>query len=520
MLTSLVRGSIRHRVVVLGLAAALVVVGANTLGRAPLDVFPEFAPPQVSIQTEAPGLSPEQVELQVTKPIEGAINGVQGIAAVRSQSIQGLSVVTAILGERVDIHLARQALAERLGEVAVRLPSTVEPPVLTPLTSSSSTVLVIGITSDSVAPMEQRTFVDWVLRPRLLAVPGVSKVAVFGGEVRQLQIQLDPERLRIHGVGIAEATEAARRSTGVRGGGVLDQSSQRLTVRAEGQVGSPEDLALTVVRESEGRVLRLGDLGRVVHASAPRFGEGGVNGARGLVIVVSGQLGSNTKVVAARVEAALARLRPTIEAAGLELHPSLFRPSEFIDLALRNITTSLLLGAVLAEQFKLSGVLVGPAMGFGAGALISALAYELIPDARVNDIWIWVAFAVGALLYYGLDTLVERHLATAGLSIVLGALLDGIPESIVLGLGIAVGGSVSIGFLVAVFVSNVPESLSATVDLRKSHTAGWIYRLWIAIVWYPGCPARSASSPRRASTRPRTSSAAKEAPCSSTIRTS
>lgn len=148
--------------------------------------------------------------------------------------------------------------------------------------------------------------------------------------------------------------------------------------------------------------------------------------------------------------------------------------------------SSLLLGAILAEQFKVSGVLVGPAMGFGAGALISALAYELIPDARVSDIWIWLAFAVGALLYYGLDALIERRLATAGLSIVLGALLDGIPESIVLGLGIAVGGSVSIGFLVAVFVSNVPESLSATVDLRDSRTAGWVYRLWIAIVLVSG----------------------------------
>ncbi|MGH7580810.1 MAG: efflux RND transporter permease subunit, partial [Gemmatimonadales bacterium] len=319
MLTSLVRGAIRHRVVVLGLAAALVVVGANTLGRAPLDVFPEFAPPQVSIQTEAPGLSPEQVELQVTKPIEDAINGVLGIAAVRSHSIQGLSVVTAVLSERVDIHRARQALAERLGEVAVRLPATVEPPVLTPLTSSSSTVLVVGITSDSVSPMGQRTFVDWVLRPRLLAVPGVSKVAVFGGEVRQVQVQLDPQRLRTHGIGVAEAAEAARRSTGVRGGGVIDQPNQRLTVRAEGQVTDPEDLAATVVRERDGTVLRLGDLGRVTHASETRFGEGGVNGVRGLVIVVSGQLGSNTKVVAGRVEAVLARLAPTIKAAGLEL---------------------------------------------------------------------------------------------------------------------------------------------------------------------------------------------------------
>ena len=404
MLNGLVRGSIRHRVVVLGLAASLVVVGAGTLGRAPLDVFPEFAPPQVSIQTEAPGLSPEQVELQVTKPIEDAINGVQGIAAVRSQSIQGLSVVTAVLGEHVDIHQARQALAERLGEVAIRLPGTVEPPVLTPLTSSSSTVLVVGITSDSLGPMEQRSFVDWVLRPRLLAVPGVSKVAVFGGEVRQLQVQLDPERLRLHGIGIAEVSDAAARSTGVRGGGVLDQPNQRITVRAEGQSSSPEDLGATVVRERDGTVLRLQDLGRVVYAPETRFGEGGVNGERGLVVVVSGQLGANTKVVAARVEAALERLEPTIAAAGLTLHPSLFRPSEFIDLALRNITTSLVLGAVLVAI-----VLVL----FLADARAAAISLTAIPLSLLA--------AILALDYLGLGI---NTLTLGGLAIALGEVVD------------------------------------------------------------------------------------------------
>jgi Cu/Ag efflux pump CusA len=145
MLTSLVRQSIRHRGVVIGLALALVVYGAGVVANARLDVFPEFAPPQVSIQTEAPGLSPEQVEVLVTKPLEDAINGVEGIAAVRSQSIQGLSVITAVLAEHQDIYRARQALAERMVEATGRLPATVEPPVLTPLTSSSSTVLVIGV---------------------------------------------------------------------------------------------------------------------------------------------------------------------------------------------------------------------------------------------------------------------------------------------------------------------------------------------------------------------------------------
>ena len=404
MLTGLVRSAIRHRGVVLGLAAALVVVGADTLNRAPLDVFPEFAPPQVSIQTEAPGLSPEQVELQVTKPIEDAINGVQGIAAVRSQSIQGLSVVTAVLAERVDIHQARQALAERLAEAAVRLPATVEPPVLTPLTSSSSTVLVVGITSASVLPMAQRSFADWVLKPRLLAVPGVSKVAVFGGEVRQLQVQLDPERLRLHGVGIAEITEATRRSSGLRGGGVIDQPSQRLTVRSEGQASTPADIAATVVREREGLVLRLGDLGRVTEAPETRFGEGGVNGERGLVIVVSGQLGVNTKVVAARVEATLARLRPTIESAGLELHPALFRPSEFIDLALRNITTSLLLGAVLVAVVLLL---------FLADARAAAISLTAIPLSLLA--------AILALEYLGFGI---NTLTLGGLAIALGEVVD------------------------------------------------------------------------------------------------
>jgi CzcA family heavy metal efflux pump len=404
MLNSLVRGSLRHRAVVLGLAATLVVVGANTLNRAPLDVFPEFAPPQVSIQTEAPGLSPEQVELQVTKPIEDAINGVQGIAAVRSQSIQGLSVVTAVLGERVDIHRARQALAERLGEVAVRLPETVEPPVLTPLTSSSSTVLVVGITSDSVSLMDQRTFADWVLRPRLLAVPGVSKVAIFGGEVRQVQVQLDPDRLRTHGIGVADALEAARRSTGARGGGVIDQANQRLTVRTEGQVTAPEDLAATVVHEREGVVLRLGDLGRVVHAPETRFGEGGVNGTRGLVIVISGQLGANTKVVAGRVEAVLTALGPTIAAAGLTLHPGLFRPSEFIDLALRNITTSLLLGAALVTV-----VLVL----FLANLRAAAISLTAIPLSLLA--------AILALEYLGFGI---NTLTLGGLAIALGEVVD------------------------------------------------------------------------------------------------
>ncbi len=409
MLTALVRQSIRHPGVVIGLAAALVIYGAGVVANARLDVFPEFAPPQVSIQTEAPGFSPEQVEVLVTKPIEDAINGVEGIAAVRSQSIQGLSVITAVLAEHQDIYRARQAIAERLVEAGGRLPATVEAPVLTPLTSSSSTVLVVGVTSSTRSLMDQRTFVDWVMRPRLLATPGVSKVAVFGGEVRQLQVQLDPDRLRLYGIGVDEVTEAARQATGVRGGGVLDGPNQRLTVTAEGQAPTAAQLGQTVVRERAGAVLRLADLGRVAEAPATRFGEGGVDGRRGLVVVVSAQLGANTKVVAERAESALAKLEPTMRAEGLTLRGDIFRPSEFIDLALRNILTSLLLGAVLVAVVLLvflsdlraaaisltaiplsllAGLIVLDRLGFGIntltlGGLAIALG-EVVDDAIID----------------------------------------------------------------------------------------------------------------------------------------
>ena len=261
MLAALVRFSVRRPGIVLGVALALLIYGLDTLSRATLDVFPEFAPPQVSIQTEAPGFSPEQVEILVTKPLEDAINGVAGIALVRSQSIQGLSVITAILADGVDLYRARQMLAERLGEVSGRLPAAIEPPILAPLTSSSSTVLMIGITSKTRSRMDQRTFVDWTLRPRLLATPGVAKVAVFGGDVRQLQIQVNPERLRTYGIGMQDVLEAARSATGVRGAGVMDDANQRIIVRTEGQLLDPAALARSVVKEQGGAILRLGDLG-------------------------------------------------------------------------------------------------------------------------------------------------------------------------------------------------------------------------------------------------------------------
>src|SRR3954464_4208684 len=247
MLRALVAFSLKFRGVVLTLACVLLAYGFYVTINARLDVFPNFVQPQVAIQTECPGLSPEQVELLVTTPIETMINGLGEMESLRSESIEGLSVITAVFKENSDVFRARQTLGEKLAEMAGVLPATVKTPRMTPLTSSTMDLLKIGLISDKLTPMELRTFADWTLKPRLLAVPGVAKCSTFGGEVRQLQIQVLPDRLVAYGLAISDVIAAARLATGVMGAGYVETENQRVVVQTEGQSLSPEALANVVV---------------------------------------------------------------------------------------------------------------------------------------------------------------------------------------------------------------------------------------------------------------------------------
>src|SRR5437588_8658156 len=217
MLQALVNFSLKFRGVVVALACLLLGYGFYIAKNAKLDVFPNFVPPQVVVQTEAPGLSPEQVEVLVTRPIENTINGLGNMASLRSESIPGLSVITAVFKEGTDIFIARQSLAEKLSETAGELPAGVKAPVMSPLTSATMDLLKIGLVSEKLSPMELRTLADWTLRPRLLAVPGVARSIVFGGEVRQLQVQVNSERLIAFDLTLKEVLDTARGATGVRG---------------------------------------------------------------------------------------------------------------------------------------------------------------------------------------------------------------------------------------------------------------------------------------------------------------
>ncbi|ODT89990.1 MAG: acriflavin resistance protein [Rhodanobacter sp. SCN 67-45] len=347
VLAAIVGFSLRFRGVVIALACLLLAYGVFALTNSQYDVFPEFAPPQVSIQAEAPGLAPEQVELLVSQPIENAINGLPGLAALRSQSIQGLAVITATFDPRSDIYRDRQNLAERLGAVASQLPQGVAPPTLSPLTSSTSVVLAIGMTSRQRSLMELRTLADWTLKPALLAVPGVAKVAVFGGQVRELQIQVRPDALIRYDLALDDVLAAARNATGVRGAGVIDTANQRLTLQTEGQSLSAQQLAGTVLRHVAGGNVTLGDVARVVEAPELPIGAAAIEGRAGVQLVVSEQYHANTLEVTRRVEQALAGLAPALKTQQVTLHSDLFRPANFIATATGNVRNSLLIGGVL-----------------------------------------------------------------------------------------------------------------------------------------------------------------------------
>ncbi|MFZ3088033.1 MAG: efflux RND transporter permease subunit, partial [Methylotenera sp.] len=243
MMSALVRFSIRFSGVIIGLATLVILYGFYSLTRSNLDVFPEFSPTQTIIQTEAPGLSAELVESLVTQRIETSIAGTVGIESMRSQSIPGLSIVTIIFDEKTDIYRNRQVIAERLSTINNKLPQGITPNI-TPLTSSASTVLGFGLTSKTRSLTEIRTLVDWSIVPHLLAIPGVADVNVFGGKIRQFQVQVNPEKMIRYGISLLQVEEAVKKATGVRGNGFIENKNQRIVINTEGQSTTPEKLAL------------------------------------------------------------------------------------------------------------------------------------------------------------------------------------------------------------------------------------------------------------------------------------
>ena len=345
MMTWLVSTSLRLRVVVVALTVVVLIVGVNAIRRTPLDVFPEFAPPFVEIQTEAPGLSTAEVESLVTVPIENALNGTPWVQTTRSKTVMGLSDVVLFFEEGTNLQAARQMVQERIALVAGSLPGAAESPVMLPPVSSTNRVLEIGVSSEKLSQMEMTTLAKWTIRPRLMSVSGVASISIWGQRDRQFQVLVDPDRLRAHNVTLGQVQQAARDAVELAGGGFLDTPNQRLAVSHISPIKTADDLARAVVVFRNGAALRLGDVANIVEGFPPPIGDAIINDGPGLLLIVEKHPWANTLEVTRNVEAALDTLRPGLK--DLRIDSTIFRPADFIEKSIENLNRAMLIGCVL-----------------------------------------------------------------------------------------------------------------------------------------------------------------------------
>ncbi len=404
MLAALVRFSINYRGVVVAAAVLLMCYSVYRLSRAGLDIFPEFSPNLIVVQTEAPGYSTNQVEILVTRPIESALSGLIGIDHIRSESIQGLSIVNVYFNEDSDIYRNRQLVSERLAGLSGMLPDGVGPAAPVPMASSSATILTMGVTSDTVNLMDLRSLVDWNLVPTILSVPGVADVNVFGGEVKQLQIQIDEDKLRQYQLGINEVAEIARHATGIHGVGFVENRNQRMTLTVSGMPDDKASLEQVVVKSINGASVTLADVATIDYGAEPAFSKAAIQGQDGVVIMVIGQYGANTLDVSNAVENAIRGLEEIYAENNIQLHPTLFRPANYIERSVSSISGHLMVGGMFV-------VLVLALFLFNVKtALISVLA---IPLSLLTAILI--------LLENGINL---NIMVIGGLAIALGEVVD------------------------------------------------------------------------------------------------
>ncbi len=391
-MTSILAGALRFRLLVLAVAVGLLTVGVVHLRSAPVDVLPEFTPTYAEVQTEALGLSAEEVEQLITVPLEAdLLNGVEGVETIRSASVPGLSSIVMVFEDGTDVYRARQLVEERLTQ-AHALPNVSKPPTLLQPLSSSSRVVMIGLSSEELTAIEQSVIARWTVRPRLMGVPGVANVAIWGMRDQQLQVQVDPERLRDNGVTLSQVINTAGNAQVVSPltfleastpgtGGFIETPQQRLQVRhLLEKIADPAELGKVPVEGTDGR-LQLSDVADITIDHQPLIGDAVVAGDAGLMLVVEKFPGADTRDVTAGVEDALEALSPGLT--GMETDTSVFRPASYVDTAIDNLGTVLLVGgmlmllALLALRMQWRAVLVA-LVAVPLSLVVAALVLDLL----------------------------------------------------------------------------------------------------------------------------------------------
>ncbi len=432
MMRWLVGASMRLRLVVAAAAVLLIVFGFTQLRKMPVDALPEFSRPYVEMQIEALGLSAQEVEAMITTPLEAdMLNGCPWAEEIRSVSLPGLSSITLVFEKGTDIMRARQVAQERLIEVFA-LPQVSNQFTMINPVSSAGRVMEIGLTSKNLSLIEMSVLARWTVVPRLMGLQGVSNVSIWGERQRQLQVQVDPERLRAEGLDLMQIIKTAGNSLWASPlsfleastpgtGGWIDTPNQRLTIRHILPIQTAADLAKVPIEGSPTK--RLGDVTTVVEDHQPLIGDALVNHAPSLMLVVEKFPWANTKDVTKQVEKALVNLRPAV--AGMEMDPTLFRPATYLDLATDNLSSAILFGAVLMIVAFLAFLFNWPREITSSSLKFSNLIKYLTGwrTALISTVTVLMSvIAAGTVLYVSGVTM--NMMIIAGLMIAIGAIID------------------------------------------------------------------------------------------------
>jgi CzcA family heavy metal efflux pump len=409
MFNWIVRYSLHNRLFVLAVAALLMVYGVMTAWRTPVDVFPDLNKPLITVLTEAGGMAPEEVEQLVTFPLETALNGMPGVTRVRSTSGVGLSLVYAEFDWGTDIYRNRQLVAERLAIVREQMPGDVTP-VMGPVSSIMGEVMLVALPlvpgdgkTPAATPMAAREYADFVLRPRLLSIPGVSQVIPIGGEVRTLRVAPDTARLAQFDVSLTQVEQALEGYAGNAGGGFIDLNSREYLIRHLGRSNRAEDLAGIAVAWKHGRAILLEQVASVSFAAGLKRGDAGYNGLPAVVVSVQKQPDADTVVLTGQIEAALAELKQGLPS-GLAEPRVLFRQADFIQASIGNVAEALRDGAIMVAVVLFAFLLSART------TLISLVAIPL-------------SLAVTALVFQWLGQSINV-MTLGGLAIAIGELVD------------------------------------------------------------------------------------------------
>ena len=408
MFNWIVRNSLHNRLFVLAVAALLMVYGAITAWRTPVDVFPDLNKPLVTVLTEAGGMAPEEVEQLVTFPLETALNGMPGVTRVRSTSGVGLSILYAEFDWGTDIYRNRQLVAERLALVREQLPGGITP-VMGPVSSIMGEVMLIALPlsegdgkSAVATPMQAREYADFVLRPRLLSIPGVSQAIPIGGEVRQLRVEPDTARMAQFGVTLTQIEQALRGFAANAGGGFIDLNSREFLIRHIGRTNRVEDLQGVAVAWKDGRAILLEQVANVRFAAAMKRGDAGYNGAPAVIVSVQKQPAADTVQITRAIESALQDLQQGLPV-GLAAPKVLFRQADFIEASIGNVTEALRDGAIMVAIVLFAFLLSARTTMISLVAIplslaMTALVFRLL-DQSINVMTLGgLAIAIGELV--------------------------------------------------------------------------------------------------------------------------